>query len=859
MNRNPPRDILLLLAFLFSGITALGLEILWTRLLSLVLGGEVLAVLGVLAGFFGGMVVGALSMNKKVSSSTNPIRTFLILESIIILYGMLSPYLIFGLSDSLPLWLGPISGDNSSILALFFTIFLSGLILIPATFGMGANFAFLIEARRRAYQSSQKLSTSISRLYAANTLGATLGIIVTIYYLMPSYGLENGAIILGFIGILSLISAWMWGSKNQEARLEKKEKNHHLSSNRYLYLLMATGFLTIGLEINAVHILKQILQNTIFTFGNLLAIYLVGTSIGAWLYHKIINSEKFKLLASPGRLFIYQIFSIMLMMVIFQRTENIMHFLADPEGGFLTNIIGEMILAMIVFFIPTIIMGAIFIMLISANGSKKVGKGYGLNILGSTISPFIFGLILIPLIGSYKSIGLIGILYTIIIIIGKFKINWNVNLKTLVPIFLIGFIGLMSFRPSLINIPDGWKIIEYKEGLMGATVVSELPGEKGPFGLPMKVLQVNNRFRMGGGVGFLERRMGGLPLLLQKDIDKALYLGLGTGTTLGMASHSEIGSIDAVEIVPEVKSVLHHFQDHHQGIFSKPNVTYHTSDARRFIRASKEKYDLIVGDLFHPARDGAGLLFTLNHFAYFSDHLTENGLVVQWLPIYQFDEENLKTVIRSFLQVFPRAHAFIGGYNADLPALALVARKQDLKIDFQHLMTTLSPGQPIQSVYENPQDVMASYIAGPEDLKAYAGRGPLNLDQHPIVLFDAPRSVYKKEVEKAQENMEGLLQLRTQFPNELWDNIDAGSINLGARTWMAAGMFMKGNLEKVKSGITGTALDFYVNAYQLNPDFSSARGQLLQVAIQDPNQRKNILNVLNERDRNRLLSIINNQ
>ena len=858
MNQSPTKDTLLLLAFLFSGITALGFEILWTRLLSLALGGEVLAVLGVLTGFFGGMVIGALTMSRKVNKVKNPVTIFLILEVIIILYGIISPHLIFGLSDVLPPWLGPVAGDNASSIALLVTILSSGIILIPATFGMGANFAFLVEARRRAYSKAQGLSSSVGRLYAANTLGATIGIMITIYFLMPQYGFEVTAILLGSIGMLSLLSAYTWSKKNKQDATPIDIDSMPTDRHRpYLHLLILTGFLTIGLEINAIHILKQILQNTIFTFGNILAVYLVGTSLGAWLYHKLIKRKKYKSFLSAERLFNFQVISIVIMMMVLHQIDHLMQIFQDPEGIFFYNILAEIFLAVAVFLIPTIIMGAIFTMLISANDRTEVGKGYGLNILGSTLAPFVFGLLLIPLIGSYRSIFLIGVGYMGIILYGQLKLGWPSSKVQLIAL-IAGLVVMSIFRPMMIKLPEGWEVLEYKEGMMGATVVSELPGQTGPFGLPMKILQVNNRFRMGGGAGFLEKRMGSLPLLLQPQIDKALYLGLGTGTTLGMAKHINIGHIDAVEIVPEVKDVLPLFTEHHQGIFSADNVTYHTSDARRYIRASKDQYDLIVGDLFHPARDGAGLLFTLNHFGYLSDHLTENGLVVQWLPIYQFDEENLKTVIRSFLQVFPETHAFLGGYNANLPAMALVAKKGSLSVDYKHLETLLVPGNPIQQVYENPSNVIASYMMGPKKLKSFCGDGPLNTDQHPVVLFEAPKSVYKKEINKALDNMIFLIQFRSEYPSELWTSISPSSTIKGKQAWLSADYFIKGNIEKVKSGNTPSTLNNYFNAYKTDPDFSPARGELFQTAIQDPNARNSILTILNERDRKRLQSILNN-
>jgi hypothetical protein len=89
-------DSWLLLAVVLSGAVALGYEMMWTRLLSLVVGGELLGILGVLAGFFGGMAIGAFSLSKRAAKSKSPLKVFFILEGAIALYGLSQP-----ISDSL--------------------------------------------------------------------------------------------------------------------------------------------------------------------------------------------------------------------------------------------------------------------------------------------------------------------------------------------------------------------------------------------------------------------------------------------------------------------------------------------------------------------------------------------------------------------------------------------------------------------------------------------------------------------------------------------------------------------------------------------------------------------------------------
>jgi predicted membrane-bound spermidine synthase len=99
-NRHSTSDRLLLLAFFFSGFAALGYELLWTRLLSLALGSEVMGVLGVLAGFFGGMVGGAYCLNNHAHKAKNP-AVFFSFSNFLRLY-MLGAALTFYFG-----WLGP--------------------------------------------------------------------------------------------------------------------------------------------------------------------------------------------------------------------------------------------------------------------------------------------------------------------------------------------------------------------------------------------------------------------------------------------------------------------------------------------------------------------------------------------------------------------------------------------------------------------------------------------------------------------------------------------------------------------------------------------------------------------------------
>ncbi len=104
-----PRDGLLLAAALASGAAALAYELLWTRLLALSLGSEVVGILAGLAGYFGGLALGAAVFHDRARRVADPARLFAGLELAAAAFALVSPLLLHALAHSLPRWLGPVA------------------------------------------------------------------------------------------------------------------------------------------------------------------------------------------------------------------------------------------------------------------------------------------------------------------------------------------------------------------------------------------------------------------------------------------------------------------------------------------------------------------------------------------------------------------------------------------------------------------------------------------------------------------------------------------------------------------------------------------------------------------------------
>ena len=96
-------------------------------------------------------------------------------------------------------------------------------------------------------------------------------------------------------------------------------------------------------------------------------------------------------------------------------------------------------------------------------------------------------------------------------------------------------------------------------------------------------------------------------------------------------------------------------------------------DGRNFLRASRDRFDLVIADLFIPWRSGVAYLSTPSITSKLrASRLAPGGLYVQWIPLYQTSDRELGIIARSMLEAFPRVTAWRGDFESDRPMIALI-------------------------------------------------------------------------------------------------------------------------------------------------------------------------------------------
>ncbi len=837
LSERPVRDARSLLLhglFLLSGAAGLGYQIAWTRLFTLGLGHEMPSVLAVVAAFFGGLALGAWALDRIVSRSARPGLWYAGLEAVVGFWGLAS---IVVIPFANPLARGWIGLEPSPLRHWSVAFLVPFLALLPATAAMGATFP----AMERVVSRLAGRERCVGGLYAANTLGAVGGVLLAAFWLVPAFGLRTSVVILAATSLAcaALAFAVARGVAAPEAEQPAGEAGDPLGIGRVrlLVTVFATGLLGIGYEVVGVRVLGQVTQNTVYSFAAALIAYLVGTTIGAAIYQRW--------LAEPGRrngrgvlvglllaLAMSGFGGILVLRASLATSEALSGVLGTaPLGAVLT----ELLTSAAAFALPTIAMGATYSHLIQAARGARGGVGWAMaaNTFGGALAPVLFGVVALPALGARNALVAISAGYLLFLP--------RMNRAALLAIGALA-LTLVALPPNLwiVTVPEGGGIRSYRDGVMAAVaVVTDREGSR--------FLRVNNRFQMGSTIGtFAERRLADLPLLLHPDPRHVLFLGLGTGTSLGAAARHPIERGDGVELVPEIVEVMDEFAPANNHPTKQPNLRIVTADARRYVEASGDRYDVIVGDLFHPARDGAGALYTVEHFRGVRERLAPGGLYCQWIPLYQLDEETVRVIVRTFLEVFPEARAYLGHFNVKTPSLALVGSLGPATYPSDWLARRRQTPE-LRAELEDvamwdEMRLFGCLLAGPEELAAYAGSARVNTDDDQVVTFQAPWFAYRSSgspFARLQpflgDAARGVAELTG--PNQPFRAALAKYI--AARNVYLAGM------EAAAEGRSDEAIRQCIESARLSEDFTTGYVQAIEAAKQmassKPDQARQVL------------------
>lgn len=740
--------------FALSGFSGLVYQVVWARKLQLAFGVNLFAVAAVLAAYFLGMALGSWLGGKLADRSLRPLVGYALIEiGIGITALLLTPFV-----DRLDIVLQPFGAllNNHFYLLQAARFLLTLAVLIVPTTLLGATVPFM---NRGLVSRDAHVGDRIASLYAANTLGAVAGVLVSGFYLIERIGLTHTVQAAAAVSVLVGVSAG-WAGKRRcsappdDAPNPASDPVDTARSARILLPLMGlSGALGLSLEVLWTRLLIQGIGSTAYVFTVVLALFLVGIALGSYLVRRRVDRWKdlFSALALTQSL--AALFTLAGVPVL----NWIMPAMVSAVMGWLGLGLEQAFFQAWVLWaggalLPaTVALGAavpVAARLLSPSRhavGRNMGRLYAVNTYGGVVGSLCTGFVLLPLAGVYGSMTLIAALYLAVAIALVFqsRVRKSPVRRMALASLVLSLTAWLFLPPALVrdrvtNYTTG-KIIRYQEDYYGSILVTE---ERDNDGAPYKRLLVNGTSYSGTGdyaVRYM-RLQGHLPVFMSPaPVKNTLVICLGVGLTAGAITTHPDTELTVVELSRAIVGLSGLFAGVNEKVHLNPAVRLITDDGRNYlVRNPDKRFDVITLEPPPPVLAGMANLYSLDFYKLAKRHLTRNGVVVQWIPLHTQSNEDTRMLIATFLRVFPNASLWWTESGETL----ILGRMNDAPLTAGHFQAPMSNIRVARSLdqigIDTPEQLAAHFLLDSEGLQALAGDASVMTDEFPVIEYRVP-------------------------------------------------------------------------------------------------------------------------
>ena len=731
--------------FVLSGFAALLYQTAWLRQFSLVFGTSELAVAAVLAAYMGGLSLGAAVAARYVHRITRPVLFYGLLEAGIAISALAVPLLLQLARIVYVAVLGgqPEPVDASGLGQSFFYLIGAFIVLaIPTTF-MGATLPLLT---KYVVKSEAQIGTRVGLLYATNTIGAIGGTLVAGFVLLPLLGL-NGTVWVGVvINLVVFILAALIAIQIRKTTSATEADRQNLSPatgevqseptgvprSRFwiLPIMLLAGANSFVYEVLWTRLLGHILGGSITAFATMLAGFLSGIAIGSAIASRFAKTRD----QATGYFVITQLGVAVTSILIYQLLP-----LAIPETAGLG---GNVTFAILVLLPATIFIGATFPLAVRILAASKsdaapaAARVYSWNTVGAIAGATLAAFFIIPFFKYEGTIKLAVLLNASLGLAAAFLATNRVRSAIAFPLILI--LGILAFyhpkmpeeilRSSPVLPMSSGEIVFYEVGRSATVVVIE---EGGSFYLRTNGLPEAAPSELGTPPERrTQRNLSIFPVLARPQVESMLVVGFGGGVALESVPRS-VSSVDVIELEPQVIQANQFYGDRRENNpLDDPRINIVVNDARSALSLTEKKYDAIVSQPSHPWTAGASHLYTREFMQLAKEHLTEDGVFLQWMNATFVDAFLLKALSASMLDVFSYARM----YQVDPGTIFFIGSEQPLDPERQMARTGLPLSDDVLTYLEQaigaPEDLLIALTMDQENLEYFSAGTPLITDNH---------------------------------------------------------------------------------------------------------------------------------
>jgi spermidine synthase len=679
--------------FFISGFAALVYQVIWQRILGIFSGVHIYSITIIVSAFMAGLGVGSLLGGRFADriSRERAIIAFGICELCIGFFALASPWIYY---DVAYLRAGGLIRYPVAVPAIHFAL------LILPTFLMGASLPLLC---RGLVENLERAPRTIAVLYGVNALGAALGAFVSVWFMVGAFGFSGTVRLVAWLNFAAAGGAFFLlraaprsvGSTAAASAAEGGLRDgpaaggtgggsvqaRPLGLGTWAAVYGTSGFIALSLEILWFRILSVTIQSGSYTFGHLLAVFLLflglGGLVGGLVAQRVRRADLMFLWGQWG-IAVSAAVSIVLLCHISSDSwflEGMYRHWARPDGFGLAEIVAAwnqfvgwppptilvrtfqiyVLLPLLLMALPTFLMGLTYAFIQRSVQTDlavvgwRVGVIQTANIIGSFLGSLITGALFLTVLGTPTSLRLL--------ILAASSFGCLAVVRTAMPGRPVALSAVVACSVVL-----AWAIPgrdSFWARFHGSHPDSVLVAEDASsvialqrFGDDQASMRVN-----GSGVtilpyGGIWTLMGLIPVLAHPEPADVLVIGLGAGNTAWAAGIApDVKSINVYEIAKPELEVLKRSQELWfsdpavDQLLDDPRLDLTFSDGRLAMRMDDRKYDLIEADALQPEMAYSGNLYSKEFFELVRASLKPGGIFCSFAPTAR--------TLRTVSSVFP--------------------------------------------------------------------------------------------------------------------------------------------------------------------------------------------------------------
>lgn len=683
---------------MLSGAAGLIDQLCFSRYLSYVVGATAHAVSAVLSAFMTGLALGAFLGGRYCRRVKRPLVAYGVLELVVAVTVALSPLAFEALA---PLYTAVARSFPGSLAALSAARWLGALLIVVVpTTAMGATLPLLSRLLPSATDAlgAALREKRLGALYASNTAGGALGALLAAYLILPALGM-SATVLLSALG--SAVVGALAIAFGRRAPVPALAPLHDASVSGVhdgrgvvkdgwlLYVVaVASGALVFAAEVIFTHLLALIIGSSAYAFGLILAAFLSCLFLGA------SRAESVRRRFGEAALPLGVVLSGLALAVTLPLWDKL-PLVFSGSGAFFSSFAAREAMrgsiAFVVLAIPTVFMGLTFPLLLQRVATSDdlgwwVGRLTTVNTLGAVLGALVTGYFVLPALGSEASLFAVALVFVAAGLLTTRFISGRPRLGAYGLAAAAALAWLVTPRWDLARLTAGtnvyfekWsepdEILFVRDDVQGGVTTVTRTGD-------VRTLFTNGKFQ--GNTGWemsAQRFFAHYPSIFVSRFERALVIGLGTGTTLGTIAAYPWKKLELVEISPAiVEAAGTYFEGVNGGALRDPRLTLHLADGRNHLLVTEHEYDLISMELSSVWFAGASALYSQEFYRLVQQHLAERGVFQQWVQMHHIHGKDFVTLVHTLRSVFPHVALFYGGQQGILVASMQPLRASESRV-----------------------------------------------------------------------------------------------------------------------------------------------------------------------------------